>query len=128
MRPLPALLGVLLAGIAVQPCAAQTVVPFVDCVDFDPAGDAVTAWFSYANGTGDLVFVPLGVDNYFDPLPAGRGQPTTFATGVVRKVFSVTFPAASVLTWNLQGNVAVASNDPFSYCYHEDIFRDGFEP
>lgn len=121
--------GVALFIFLVHPAAAvaQTVLPFVDCVDFDAAHDQVTAWFSYANGAGASVMVAVGANNLFDPAPAVRGQPTTFLPGVARKAFSETFPAQSTLTWYLQGNAAVATNDAAAYCYHDDLFADGFE-
>ncbi len=107
-------------------CDAQTVLPFVDCIDFDAAANEVTAYFSYANGTGAVVAVALGAGNFFSPAPIGRGQPVSFQTGVVRKAFSVAFPAGSTLTWTLLGNTAVAAEDPTAYCYHDDIFKSGF--
>jgi hypothetical protein len=119
--------GLLFAGIHAEHCAAQPVLPFVDCVDFDAATNQVTAWFSYANGTGATVFVAGGSGNFFTPAPVLRDQPTSFVTGVQRKVFSATFPADSTLTWTVQGSDAVAANDSTAYCYHEYIFVSDFE-
>jgi hypothetical protein len=127
MRQIVAGLALIIACLGPGRCFADTVLPFVDCVDYDAASDEVTAWFSYANGAGISVNIQIGANNLFDPMPSARNQPTVFLPGVIRNAFSETFPAQSTLTWYLQGNAAVASNDATAYCYHDDVFADDFE-
>src|ERR1019366_3551252 len=59
--------------------AAQTVVPLLDCVVFNPTANELTAFFGYVNTDNSPVVIAVGVNNFFDPSPGFRGQPVTFS-------------------------------------------------
>lgn len=67
------------------------------------SGDShFTAYFSYKNENAQLVSIPVGSNNGFNPLPKDRGQPTHFEAGRQRFVFAVPF-SGSNLIWTLKG-------------------------
>ena len=116
--------AVLLVGTGYQPpaegqtTATADVIPLLDCVDFDPDTQQVTARFGYANPNATAIAIPVGADNFFSPPPSYRGQPTSFQPGTHPSAFSATFELdqTSLLTWNLQGRPVTARNDPTLYC------------
>jgi hypothetical protein len=85
----------------------QSLQPILDCVT-QTNDTTYTAWFGYENDYTTSVFVPVGPQNKFTPIPNDRNQPTTFEPGRIDKVFSVTFNWKN-LTWKLNGNEVVAS-------------------
>ena len=87
-----------------------------ETVRFEP-GDQATALFGYHNLSNTPVTVPAGLGtNQFIPAPTNRGQPSVFLPGVHHKVFFVTFPVGTDLTWLLNSLVVVARADPALYC------------
>lgn len=95
--------------------AANGLEPILDCVTYDGANNLLTAHWGYSNING-VQIIPAQSDNYFDPPPFFRGQPTTFEPGTYRDVFQTTFDADEQLTWTLFGSSVTASNDPSLYC------------
>jgi hypothetical protein len=79
--------------------------PLLTCVEVSGDGTTVTAHFGYANTWKNSINVPIGNRpgqvNYFSPAPEGRGQPSSFASGTVNDLFTVTFSSATTLTWYL---------------------------
>lgn len=116
--------AVLLLGVGYQPAAegqstdVADVIPLLDCVNFDPDTQQVTARFGYANPNATATAIPVGVDNFFSPPPSDRGQPTSFQPGTHPSAFSATFQLDQIssFTWYLQGREVTASNDPTLYC------------
>jgi hypothetical protein len=82
------------------PCVAPKLITDGDFINWQ-AG--YVAWYGYANTDGPAVEIPVGSANAFDPLPADRGQPTSFTVGTRNNVFAVFFPAAGAVTWTLNG-------------------------
>ena len=71
----------------------------VTCVDAAADG-TFTAVFGYASDNAADRTIAVGPDNGFSPAPEGRGQPTTFAPGVLEDAVRVTgLAAGSSLTW-----------------------------
>lgn len=95
--------------------AANGLYPTLDCVTYDRANNLVTAYWGYENING-VPITPDSSENYFDPPPFFRGQPTTFQPGTYRDVFQTTFDADGTLTWYLFGSSVTANNDPNKYC------------
>jgi hypothetical protein len=58
-----------------------------------------TLSFGYLNRTNETIEVPLGPDNFFQPAPADRGQPTRFLPGRQQDVVTIIVPAG------FEGNV-----------------------
>jgi subtilase family serine protease/Tol biopolymer transport system component/flagellar hook assembly protein FlgD len=59
---------------------AQSVTPVLECVrDDGPTG--LTAFFGFDNPNAAPIPLPIGTQNFFDPPPADRGQPSLFARG-----------------------------------------------
>lgn len=95
--------------------AANGLEPILDCVTYDGANNLVTAYWGYSNVNG-VSITPAPSDNFFDPAPFFRGQPTTFEPGTYHEVFQTTFGADGELTWTLFGSSVTARNDPTAYC------------
>ncbi len=85
----------------------MAVIPEINCIYIDVNGDIVGR-FGYTNANATVINEAIGVSNEFTPAPANRGQGTSFSVGTYSGVFEETFPAASSLTWNLQGGSASA--------------------
>ena len=64
----------------------------------NPDGTLV-AHFRYQNDGSSPVDVPVCSMNYTTPGVADREQPTTFVTGRVNNILTVTFPSAYTLSW-----------------------------
>jgi hypothetical protein len=116
-----------LLGILVLPSdvsALNEVYPFVDCVEFNPVTNQVTAHFGYRNVSTSTLAIPRGANNFFAPAPQMRSQPSEFLPGVHHFVFSETFDLPvpeQQLRWRLTSDssefqVAIAANDPEMYC------------
>src|SRR5688572_15116281 len=116
LRP-SSLLALALAGfLAPKPTAAQAIAqtrhwygqgaaPIYEGWDRNPDG-SYNMWFGYMNRNFEEVLdVPVGPDNKFEPGPADRGQPTFFDTRRHKDVFRVLvpkdFPDNGKLTWSL---------------------------
>ncbi|HEY9167695.1 MAG TPA: hypothetical protein VIS48_16195 [Candidatus Kryptonia bacterium] len=85
----------------------QSLQPILDCVT--RVNDSTyTAWFGYENDDTTSIFVPVGAQNKFSPVPNDRTQPTLFEPGKKDRVFSVVFNGKN-LTWKLNGNEVTAS-------------------
>jgi hypothetical protein len=97
--------------------AAQLKVwPTLDCVEYNPSNNIVTAYFGYVSQEADVVTIVFGSSNFFLPAPPFRGQVTSFSPGVHRQVFTVVFPGSSFAEWSLNGTTVRATNDPALYC------------
>ncbi len=91
-------------------CDLPSVSPVLECVA--QTGDGYIAHFGYNNTSGEVVEIPVGPNNRFNPDPQDRGQPTAFEAG--RSAF---FPDSAVqipfdgntLVWSLAGRTATAS-------------------
>jgi Collagen triple helix repeat (20 copies) len=108
----------LFAGAFVLPVSAQQAYPLLDCVGYDQSTNEVTAYFGYLNPGASPVTILVGANNFFNPAPSYRGQPTTFQPGTFHKVFSVVYSldVAPSLSWTLSGTTVTATNDPNNYC------------
>src|SRR5579884_73382 len=66
---------------------AGQVVPFVECVSFDPATNLLVATWGYTNSSSSAVIFPFGAKNFFSPPPSVQGQPATFQPGMHHRLF-----------------------------------------
>ena len=72
--------------------SGQAVPPIFEGWSRNPDG-SLAMWFGYFNRNYvEVVLVPTGPDNKFEPGAPDRGQPTVFNTRIHRKAFSVTVP------------------------------------
>jgi len=83
----------------------QGVAPVYEGWDQNPDG-TFNMWFGYMNRNfEEILDIPVGTDNKFDPGPADRGQPTSFDTRRHKDVFRVLVPKdfgeSTKLTWTL---------------------------
>lgn len=97
------------------------IVPFLNCVSYDPYNDLLTAFFGYVSANTGLVVVSVGPENYVTPNPEDRGQPTVFDPGSTDDAWQTTFSPSttSSITWSLLGTSVTASNQPDQYCTTE---------
>lgn len=88
------------------------IIPTVSCVGETglPVGEDLIAFFGYSNKAGSQIALPIGTDNFFQPSPADRGQPTMFDSGDHISVFSVTMSSADTLSWVLGFGAATVSS------------------
>ncbi|MGY1702252.1 hypothetical protein [Geodermatophilus sp. SYSU D00766] len=99
------------AGAAPNRSAPPDVVPVVDCVVRNGDG-SWTAVFGYDNRTGATVDIPVGPANQVTPTGYGAPQPTRFAPGLRRGVFSVTVTRGGGPVWHLGStNLAARKTD-----------------
>ena len=84
------------------------VTPIAECVDLNPDGTLV-AHFGYQNDGSSPVDVPVGSMNYVTPGVADREQPTSFFTGRVNNILTLTFPSTDTLSWIVGEATASAS-------------------
>lgn len=93
----------------------QNVQPAFDGYEINPDG-SYTYWFAYLNRNyAEVVDIPIGPDNMFEPGPIDRGQPTRFYPRRHKSMFSVVVPADfGQLTWHLtvRGEKATAIAKP----------------
>ncbi len=89
-----------LTGTGVASAAPSTITPVLECVVVHGSG-SYTAVIGYSNDSGETVTVPYGAQNKFTPTRFDGSQPTTFAPGRQRGVFSVTVDHPSV-KWMLE--------------------------
>jgi hypothetical protein len=94
------------------------IAPVLDCVSYDPAQNAVTAFFGYVSANTGPVVVPLSSENFVSPPPEDRGQPTVYLPGTSQMAWQTTFSltATPSITWTLLGQSVTAANDPNQYC------------
>ena len=99
--------------ITVRVGISQKVVPVLQCVtDRRPASPRYRAVFGYNNPAPfpvAAITVPF-VENWFNPLPALRGQPQVFLPGNQRNVFTADFNSGT-LSWTLQGTTVQARSN-----------------
>jgi hypothetical protein len=99
--------------ITVRVGISQRVVPVLQCVtDRRPASPRYRAVFGYNNPAPfpvAAITVPF-VENWFNPLPALRGQPQVFLPGNQRNVFTADFNSGT-LSWTLQGTTVQARSN-----------------
>jgi hypothetical protein len=98
---------------------AQTVTPFVECVDYDPSTNILTAYYGYNNTNTAATIIPNGGNNFFQPVPNFRGQPTTFQPGINRFAYSTTLDLSGTdkeLIWTVNRVPATATNNINNYC------------
>ncbi|MFZ3018130.1 MAG: HYR domain-containing protein [Gallionella sp.] len=87
---------------APPPTTARKVIePKLECVKTNGPG-SFTARFGYNNANKVAVTIPVGPDNAFAPLPADRGQTTTFLPKRQKNTFAVDFDGNRI-TWALKG-------------------------
>lgn len=98
----PALLFALV--VAVPAITHAQITPLLHSAVLNLSTNGVSAYFGYYNASSTEGNIPFGQYNYFTPSPPFRGQPTFFSPGEVPVAFSVTFPATSYITWNLDSN------------------------
>jgi hypothetical protein len=80
-------------GNQIQYAIGQNVAPVYEGWMRNPDG-SFTMMFGYMNRNyEEELNIPVGADNFFDPQPADRGQPTHFYTRRQQFVFKVTVPA-----------------------------------
>jgi hypothetical protein len=85
--------------------------PLLTCMD-NLGGNKYKAHFGYNNTSSKSVRVPVGLLNFFVPLPQNQGQPIDFAAGNHPDVFKVTFSTKDGwdrLAWWLSGRRALAT-------------------
>jgi uncharacterized repeat protein (TIGR01451 family) len=83
-----------------SPGAVSPIGVFVTCVVNH--GSTYDAVFGYESDNVVAETVPIGPANTFSPLPADRGQPTTFLPSRVEEAVNVTgIPSSAPLTWTL---------------------------
>lgn len=85
--------------------------PLLTCMD-DLGGGSYRAHFGYSNESSRTLKLNVGLLNFFVPLPANQGQPTSFTPGEHLDVFSVTFSIDqgwNRLAWWLAGRRALAT-------------------
>ncbi len=111
-RFLAVVLALMLLGTLVPPTVQaeakiKKISPVLECVEAQSDG-TYTAHFGYDNRNDVTVDFAVGSDNYFNPAPRDRGQPTSFLPGRQVDVFRVDFDG-SQLVWRLYGKTGTAS-------------------
>lgn len=86
-----------------DPQPMRPIRPVLECVT-DNGDGTYTAYFGYNNENPFTVQVPISNDNTFTPPPQNRGQPTSFAPGYQRGIFSVIFKGNKVV-WTITNSV-----------------------
>jgi hypothetical protein len=112
----PLLFVILFSAFAIR---AQTVTPFVECVDYDASTNIMTAYYGYNNTNTAATIIPVGGNNYFQPSPNFRGQPTTFQPGINHFVYSTTLDLSGTdkeLIWTVSRFPTTATNNINNYC------------
>ncbi len=101
------------------PGAWAQLAPILDCVEYDPSQQIVTAHWGYVNTGNDQTIILPGPANFFRPGSPYQNQPISFEPNVVHhNVFTNTFKLSETATstWTLQQFEEIASNDPTKYC------------
>lgn len=89
---------------------ARDIVPVLKCVKHDCATCGYSAVFGYVNSNPVTSAMPVGDMNSFSPLPADRGQPTSFELGSHLGLFEVDLdPTVGVVAWKLGETVVTAT-------------------
>ncbi|MBZ0282895.1 MAG: putative Ig domain-containing protein [Anaerolineae bacterium] len=76
--------------------------PILECVR-DKGFGLYVAYFGYKNENAQLIDIPVGSNNKFDPYIIDVGQPTDFEPGRQSNVFAVVFKSYKPVTWTLRG-------------------------
>jgi hypothetical protein len=89
----------------------HSVIPLLECISPDPfnAGWFI-AFFGYRNDNDSTISIPWGANNRFTPAPAVRLQPVDFSSGSHATAVITIFPNTGSLSWELDGNVAMANS------------------
>jgi hypothetical protein len=105
-------------GFASNASSADDIVPILDCVEYNPAKNLLTATWGYVNTGPDEVVIFPGPSNFFDPPPGNQAQTVIFKVGTYHKVFQTTLDLSSSPStlWFVNGHSATATNDPNNYC------------
>lgn len=111
-------LVLLIAVCLPQAARAQNfvIIPFLDCIEYDAATNAVTAHFGYENRERSIIELVVGTNNRFIPNPADKGQNTVFLPGLHQRAFSTVFDGNGFVVWTLLGLSVSATHNPASYC------------
>ena len=88
----------------------QNIKPILNCVE-DNGDGTYKAVFGYNNRNSYSVTINIGSNNAVLPLPADRGQPTTFSPGRHRTVFNANFDEDLGVAWILDGDIEAAWKD-----------------
>ena len=104
------LLGGSLTGVAQLPLAppsakGQTVTPVFEGWYENPDGTNSISFGYFNRNFGEVLEIPVGPDNFFEPGPVNQGQPTHFQPRRHWGVFAVTVPADfgyERLVWTLK--------------------------
>lgn len=92
---------VVVAPVVANASTTARISPSVECKITRPEGD-FTAVFGYNSLNSANILIPVGVDNYFNPSPADRGQTTDFLPGRQYGTFGVDFASGNQV-WLLKG-------------------------
>ena len=118
-RALVACAFVCLMLVAARSSAQPTPVlyPYLDCVIYNAGQHTVIGFLGHVSTYDSALSLSNG-DNFFDPPPDTRGQPTIFQPGFHPRVFTVVYSLDDVpdLTWFLLGQPLLIANDPAHYC------------
>jgi len=102
--------GVSLTSVAQMPLAphsgkGQTVTPVFEGWYTNPDGTHSVSFGYYNRNVEEVLEIPVGPENFFEPGPANRGQPTHFQPRRHWGVFAITVPADfgyERLVWTLK--------------------------
>lgn len=88
--------------------ACRTLTPYVECVWVETNGTRTVVW-GYDNPSDTVLHIDVGNKNGMSPGADGQGQPTEFALGRVRNVFTTNVTGTSA-SWRLGNNTASLSS------------------
>jgi len=97
----------------------QKISPVLECVIIGEDGKSKIGYFGYYNPNPYTVTIPIGAQNKIAPRPKDRGQPTQFAPGRHRYVFSVERDRGNIV-WKL-GNKTSTAGKKSPKCNPEQI-------
>jgi hypothetical protein len=102
-----AVCGLLAAGLPAGAQTSPSVSPVLECIFPLEKGGFIALW-GYNNLNKEVVEIPIGDSNRFDPKPIERGQPQKFEVGRQVGVFTTEFDGSN-LVWKLTDRTATAS-------------------
>lgn len=126
----PALFIFLLIGavsVSGQALTPPDVTVFVECVDYNPSTNVLTAYFGYNNPATTVKVINYGGNNFFQPAPNVRGQPDRFQPGINRFAFSTTLDLNGTdkeLVWSVGRLPAIATNNVNNYCSRPITYQE----
>ena len=80
-----------------------TVKPTFDGYRLDEKTGVLYANFGYENLCPRNIEIPVGEFNHFHPMPAFRGQPTTFLMGKHSFILELSMETGKTLSWDIRG-------------------------